>query len=232
MTTRTIGHASITLPDLADGYLSNVTSLEGSRGIVQDFNYSDVDLRDLDLADAQLIIGRITGMRVSRVRLDEVRVDSVEFDGCDLGDLQWADSKLSRVAFKNCKIMGGNFNDLTLDNVLFDNCKLDYSTFERIRAAGPVAFARCALAESTFTGCDLTGSVFNDCTLRDTEFGRGTYKSTDLRDNDLSALRGVGNLTRVVIDRSQQIELTQALMAELDVTFGDNIDEPGSRRKA
>ncbi|MFD8085523.1 pentapeptide repeat-containing protein [Kitasatospora sp. NPDC059722] len=221
MTTRTFGRISIALPDLADGYLSNVTSLESGRGTVQDFNYADAGLRDLDLAHAHLITGRTTSPRASYVRMDEVRVDSVEFDGCDLGDLQWADSKLSRVVFKNCKIMGGTFNDLTLDNVLFDNCKLDSSTFERIRAAGPAAFTHCALTESTFTGCDLTNAVFNDCTLRDTEFRRGTYKTTDLRGNDLSALRGVGNLAKVVIDRSQQIELTQALIAELEITFGE-----------
>ncbi|GHF58973.1 hypothetical protein GCM10018790_41170 [Kitasatospora xanthocidica] len=147
-----------------------------------------------------------------------------------LGNLRWADSKLSRVVFTNCKIMGGNLSGLALDNVLFDNCKLDYSTFEKLRATGPLVFNRCVLTESTFTGCDLTSAAFNNCTLRDTEFGRGTYKATDLRGNDLTALRGVGNLTEVIIDRAQQIELTQALIAELDVTFGDDLDEPGSRR--
>ncbi|MFE5582146.1 pentapeptide repeat-containing protein [Kitasatospora sp. NPDC056531] len=230
MTSRTFGRISVTLPDLADGYLSNVASLEGGRGTVQDFNYADTDLRDLDLANARLLTGRITNLHASRVRLIEVRIDSVEFNGCDLGNLQWVDSKLSRVVFRNCKLMASNISGLTLDNVLFDNCKLDYSTFEKVRATGPLAFARCVLTESTFTGCDLTASVFNDCTLRDTEFGRGTYKATDLRGNDLTALRGIGNLTKVVIDRAQQIELTQALMTELDVTFGDDLDETEPRR--
>jgi uncharacterized protein YjbI with pentapeptide repeats len=226
MTSRTFGRISITLPDLAHGYLSNVASLEGGRGSVQDFNYADANLRDLDLANARLITGRIANLRASRVRLIEVRVDSVEFDGCDLGNLQWVDSRLSRVVLKNCKFMASNLSGLALDNVLFDSCKLDYSTFEKLRATGPVAFTRCVLTESTFTGCDLSAAVFDDCTLRDAEFGRGTYKATDLRGNDLTAIRGIGNLAKIVIDRAQQIELTQALMAELDVIFGDDLDDP------
>ncbi|MFJ9843048.1 pentapeptide repeat-containing protein [Kitasatospora sp. NPDC101155] len=226
MTSRTFGRASITLPDLGGGYLSNVTSLESGRGTVQDFNYADADLRELDLANAHLITGRIANLRASRVQLIEVRVDSVEFDGCDLGNLQWVGSRLSRVVFKNCKFMAGNLSGLALDNVLFDSCRLDYSTFEKLRATGPPAFTHCVLTESTFTGCDLGAAVFDDCTLRDAEFGRGTYKATDLRGNDLTAIRGIGNLTKVVIDRAQQIELTQALMAELDITFGDDLDDP------
>ncbi|MEV7183373.1 pentapeptide repeat-containing protein [Kitasatospora sp. NPDC093102] len=230
MPSRTFGRVRITLPDLTDGSLSNVSALESGRGIVQEFAYADADLRDLDLANARLITGRITNLRAYRVHLDDARVDSVEFDGCDLGSLQWVDSRLSRVVFKNCKILGGNYSNLTLDNVLFDHCKLDYSTFEKLRATGALAFTGCALTESTFSGCDLTAAVFNDCTLRDTEFGRGTYRATDLRGNDLSALRGIGNLTKVIIDRPQQIELTQALMTELGVTFGDDLDEPDSWR--
>ncbi|MEU1422981.1 pentapeptide repeat-containing protein [Kitasatospora sp. NPDC005751] len=223
MDTRTFGRVRVTLPDLADGYLSNVTSLENSRGTVQGFHYADADLRDLDLAHAQLITGRIGSLRAARVRLEDVRADSVEFDGCDLGSAQWADSKLSRVVFRNCKIMGANLAGLTLDNVIFENCKLDYSVFEQVRATGPVVFSRCVFSEAVFTGCDLTGAVLEDCTLRATEFGRGVYKDVDLRGNDLSGVRGVANLARVVIDHAQQVDLGRALTVELAVTWGDDL---------
>lgn len=105
----------------------------------------------------------------------------------------------------------------------FENCRLDYSTFEQVRAAGPVAFSRCVLSETTFTGCDLTRAVLEDCTLRATEFGRGTYKDVDLRGNELSGVRGVANLARVIIDHAQQADLGQALTAELAVTWGEDL---------
>jgi hypothetical protein len=65
MDTRTIRRTSVTLPALNEPglCLSNVTSLEGGRGRVAEFNYADADLRDLDLADAHLMNGRITGLK-------------------------------------------------------------------------------------------------------------------------------------------------------------------------
>ncbi|GGT34536.1 hypothetical protein GCM10014713_30170 [Streptomyces purpureus] len=64
--------------------------------------------------------------------------------------------------------------------------------------------------------------MFNDCTLRLTEFGAGRYRNTDLRENDLSALRGVANLAKVRIDHSQQADLAEALVGELDIVLGDD----------
>ncbi|MEU3572198.1 pentapeptide repeat-containing protein [Kitasatospora sp. NPDC036755] len=223
----TFGRVTVTLPTLDEPglYLSNVTSLDSARGIVQDFQYGDADLRDLDLSDTSLITGRVKGLRADRVQLDKARLDSVEFDTCDLATARIADSKLSRVTFRNCKIMGVGLTGVALDNVLFENCKLDYATFEQVRATGPVAFSKCVLTEASFTGCDLTGAVLDACALRLTEFGRGKYQGLDLRGNDLTSLRGVAHLTKVVIDRAQQSELAEALIAELDVTFGDTLNQ-------
>ncbi|MDH6120328.1 uncharacterized protein YjbI with pentapeptide repeats [Kitasatospora sp. GAS204A] len=224
MDSRTFGRVSVTLPNLADGYLTNVTTLESGRGSVQEFRYADADLRDLDLARARLITGRVTHLHATRVRLDDVRVDSVEFDSCDFGSADWSDSKLSRVVFRDCKIMGANLTRVNLDSVLFENCKLDYATFEQVRAAGPVAFSKTALIEASFNGCDLAKVVFDDCTLRLTEFGRGTYKETDLRGNELTTVRGVANLAKVIINHSQQADLAQALTAELEVIYDEDLD--------
>lgn len=118
--------------------------------------------------------------------------------------------------------MGAAFDDLVLDDVLFEGCKFDFATFEKIRTTGPVAFIGCVLTEATFTDCDLSDAVFTDCTLRLTEFGAGRYRDTDLRENDLSATRGVANLAKVRIDPSQQADLAEALVTELDITLGDD----------
>ncbi|WP_245985231.1 pentapeptide repeat-containing protein, partial [Streptomyces tateyamensis] len=211
----TFGRVTVTLPALDEPgrYLSNVTSLDSARGIVQDFQYGDADLRALDLSDISLITGRVRGLRADRVRLDKVRLDSVEFDTCDLATARITDSKLSRVVFRNCKIMGAGLTGVALDNVLFENCKLHYASFEQVRATGPVAFSKCVLTEATFTGCDLTGVVLDACTLRLAEFGPGKYQDLDLRGNDLTSMRGVAHLAKVIIDRAQQAELAEALIA-------------------
>ncbi|MFB7355978.1 pentapeptide repeat-containing protein [Streptomyces gardneri] len=224
MATRTFGHVTITLPELDEPglYLSNVDTLDSPRGAVQDFAYGDTDLRALDLADAQLITGRITALRSKRVEFEALNLHGVEISGSDLGSARWSDSKLTRVHVRDTKLMGAAFDGLVLDNVLFEGCKLDFASFEKIRVTGPVAFIGCVLTEATFTDCDLSDVVFTDCQFRLTEFGAGRYRDTDLRENDLSQIRGVANLAKIRIDPAQQSELAEALVNELDITIGDD----------
>jgi uncharacterized protein YjbI with pentapeptide repeats len=227
MDTRTIRRTSVTLPALNEPglRLSHVTSLEGGRGRVAEFHYADADLRDLDLSGVHLLDGRITGLKTQRTRLEEVRVESVECTGCELSALQWTGSRISRSVFRDCKLMGARFEDVTLDNVLFENCKLDYGTLTRVRAAGPVIFSACSLRETTFAAADLGSALVDGCDLRLTEFDGGTYRGLDLRGNDLSRLRGLASLQKVVIDRAQTLQLAEALASELDVSFGEDVHD-------
>ncbi|WP_329090651.1 MULTISPECIES: pentapeptide repeat-containing protein [unclassified Streptosporangium] len=228
METRTIRRTSVTLPALDEADLigvPDVTSPDGRGGSVAEFVYVDADLRDLHLADTHLMDGRITGLRTQRTRFRNLRLSSVELSGCDLSSLHWADSKLSRVTFTDCRFMGAVVEDLTLENVLFENCRLDYATFVRLRAAGPVIFSECSLREATFTVADFGAALFDACDLRLTSFDGGKYRDCDLRGNDLSGIRGVGALKQIVIDRPQLLQLAQALAAELDVTYGEDIDD-------
>ncbi|TBO57076.1 pentapeptide repeat-containing protein [Streptomyces kasugaensis] len=224
MATRTFGHITVTTPDLDEPglYLSNVHTLDSPRGTVQDFAYEDADLRSLELSDTQLITGRINNVRSKRVQLEALNLHGVEVTGSDFGTARWSESKLTRVVLRDCKLMGATLDGLVLDDVLFEGCKLDFAAFEKVRATGPVAFSGCVLTEATFTDCDLTEVVFSECTLRLTEFGTGRYRDTDLRGNDLSVIRGLANLKKIRINPGQQAELAEALVAELDVAFGDD----------
>ena len=226
METRTIRRTTVTLPTLDEPglRLARLTSLAGEHGRVAGFHYADADLRDLDLADTHLMDGRITGLRARRGRLTRLRVDSVEFGGCDLTAPRWTDSRISRTVLRDCKLMGAMFEDVTLDHVLFENCRLDYGVFARVRAVGPVILVGCSLRETTFTSVDLGGALFDDCDLRLTEFDGGRYGGLDLRGNDLSRLRGLASLGRIVIDRAQSLQLAEALAVELDVAFGEDLD--------
>ncbi|MFJ8162347.1 pentapeptide repeat-containing protein [Streptomyces sp. NPDC096136] len=224
MSTRTFGHATITLPELDDlGLsLSRVDTLDSPRGTVRDFTYGQADLRSLDLSDARLITGRIAGLHAKRAEFEAVDLHRVEITGSDLGTARWTESKLTRVHIRDCRLMGAALDGLVLDDVLFENCRFDYATFEKVRATGPVAFTGCAFTEATFTDCDLTDAVFSECTLRLTEFGAGRYRDLDLRGNDLSRIRGVANLSKILINPAQQADLAEALVADLDITLADD----------
>ncbi|MHC3393908.1 pentapeptide repeat-containing protein [Streptomyces lavendulocolor] len=221
MSTRTFGTATITLPALDEPglYLTGVDTLDNPRGAVQDFTFGDADLRSLDLSDTRLVTGRIHGVRAQHVGFENLHLHRLEITGSDLQAVRWSESKLTRVVIRDTKLLGAALNGLVLDNVLFENCRLDYTMFTKARATGPVAFAGCVLTEATFTDCDLSHVVFSECTLRLTAFGPGRYRSTDLRGNDLSTVRGVTHLVRVRIGTGQQHDLVQALVNELDITI-------------
>lgn len=224
MATRVFGHVTVTSPDLDEPglYLSTVETLDSARGMVQDFAYGGVDLRSLALADTRLVTGRIAGLRSQRVEFEALNLHGVEVTGSDLGSVRWSEGKLSRVVFRDCKLMGAALDGLTLDDVLFEGCKFDYATFDRVRATGPLAFAGCTFTEAVFSDCDLTDAVFSDCALQLTEFGVGRYRDTDLRGNDLSAIRGIAHLSRIRIDHTQPAELAHALVGELGISVGDD----------
>jgi uncharacterized protein YjbI with pentapeptide repeats len=227
MPAHTVRDTTLALPGIDEPgrQLSDVTSLTADRTRVMEFRYRDASLRELDLSGSHLVDGHVARVTAQRVRLEDVRVDSVEFTGCTFSLLECSDSKLTRVAFKECKLLGATLRGVVLDNVLFEKCKLDYSSFVHIRASGPVIFSGCSLAETTFTGADLGPALFDGCVLTLTEFDGGRLHGLDLRGNDLSRIRGVGSLRRVVVDRPQLLQLAEALAVELDVTYGD---DPGN----
>ncbi|MEV6946003.1 hypothetical protein AB0N07_29250 [Streptomyces sp. NPDC051172] len=72
---------------------------------------------------------------------------------------------------------------------------------------------------------DLGAALIDDCDLRLTEFDGGKNRGLDLRGNDISQLRGLASLKQIVIDHAQTLQLAEALAAELDVTFGEDLDD-------
>ncbi|MFD7861342.1 hypothetical protein [Streptomyces sp. NPDC059783] len=88
----------------------------------------------------------------------------------------------------------------------------------RVRGAGQ-------LQAQGFGGVAEPAEVRRACDLRLTEFDGGKYRGLDLRGNTLSQLRGLGSLKQIVIDQAQTLQLAEALAAELDVTFGEDLDD-------
>lgn len=112
-----------------------------------------------------------------------------------------------------------------MEHVVFTDCKMDYATFNRVRASGPVMFVRCSLREAEFSGSDISGSLLDECDLTLATFENGQYAACDLRGNDLSALRGVRHLRRIVVNSAQLGQLAVSLAAELEITCLDELND-------
>jgi uncharacterized protein YjbI with pentapeptide repeats len=225
----TVRGLSVDLPPInADTELDAVSSLGEPAGLISGFEFSGARVPALELKDVTLVTGKIGKIRAGETSMTGTQVRSVEFVGCELGSLRWTGGKISRTRFSDCQLIGARFEDVTLDHVLFADCKIDYAMLSRIRAAGPVMFTGCSLREAEFADCYLTDSLFSRCDLTLASFGPGQYAGCDVRDNDLSTVTGVHNLKKVVLDRAQLMQLAEALAAELDVAFGDSLDDSAS----
>jgi uncharacterized protein YjbI with pentapeptide repeats len=223
----TIRDTSADLPALdGETELPRVRSLGAAGDARSGFEFGPATLREVDLRGRTWRQGRIRALHAERASMTALDVGSVEFTGCELGSLRWTGGKLARVRFDGCKLLGARLADMTMHSVVFTGCKLDYATFERVRAGGPVLFVGCSLREAVFTGCNLAGCLFDGCDLPAAEFGPGTYRRCDLRGNELSAISGAPHLKQTVLDRAQLLQLAVALSAEMGVTFGDE-DQAG-----
>lgn len=203
--------------------LEPVSSLDADGSSVSSFEYGAASVRALDVEGARLFGGKIRAVRAGHASMTAAHVRSVEFTGCELGSLRWSGGKISRTRFDACKLLGARFEGVTMDHVVFTGCKLDYVMLDRVRAIGPVIFDHCSLREAEFTGCVLAGALFDECDLSLAGFGPGNYRGCDLRGNDLSAVTGAHHLKRVILDRAQLLQLAEALAAEMDVTFGEDL---------
>jgi uncharacterized protein YjbI with pentapeptide repeats len=226
----TIRGTSADLPAFGEMELRPVSSLGLAGGLVSGFEFGGASVHALDVQDVRLLDGKIGSVRAEATSMAGARVGSVEFTGCDLGSLRWTGEKISRTRFDACKLLGARFECVTMEHVVFTDCKMDYAMLDQVRASGPVMFVRCSMREAEFTGCDLAGSLFDECDLFLSAFGPGRYKGCDLRGNDLSTVKGTHHLRQVVIDRAQLARLAEALAVELDVTFGDDLDDPIANR--
>lgn len=224
METLTIRDTRVALPALDERDLQAVSTLEAAGDDpITYFSYRDQALRLLEVIDSRLYDGLIQKVATERTHIAGARLSSVEFADCELASLTIADSRLTRVRFSNCGLLGARFSEVTLEDVVFERCRLDYSTFAHVVAKGAVAFIGCTLTEAEFDGSDLSRAALIENRLAQTRFGPGTYRGTDLRENDLSAISGVVHLRQALLDRHQLADLTSALADDLDLTFMEDL---------
>jgi uncharacterized protein YjbI with pentapeptide repeats len=218
----TIRATTAALPDLDGASLQDVDTLVTRIGVLEAFRLSGAGLRSLEISGQRLTSGQVSGLHAGRARLEGLRMHCVDFTGCDLSQAACTGGRWSRVRFTDCKILAGQFRDVAFENVIFDRCKLDLAAFQAMTAKGPVIFRDCSLEDALFSGCDLSRAAFDGCRMTATTFERALGKGTDLRGNDLSAIRGIASLRQAVIEPAQAIQLGHALIADLDLRLPDD----------
>ena len=72
---------------------------------------------------------------------------------------------------------------------------------------------------------DLSQLCFSDCELGDAELFNVDRQGSDLRDNELAGLRGVGCLRGATVDSLQLLELGPALAAHVGLDVEEAVGE-------
>jgi uncharacterized protein YjbI with pentapeptide repeats len=216
MESRQIRHAKILQPSADVDHLTPADQ-PPARG-----DCSDLRVRDADWSRWQVTDRNISGCHLSNVTLVEVRMEDARitnsiFDNCDFASARWTDVKIDRTVFRGCRLIGLNATTISLANVIFDNCRLDYASLTAIRATGPVAFTNCRLSEITISDSRLDGVIIADSPMPGAQLIGTTMRGADLRGSDLATLTGATCLAAAIIDDSQVPQLTDALLAELQI---------------
>ncbi|WP_433552982.1 pentapeptide repeat-containing protein [Micromonospora zamorensis] len=220
MRTTTIGDVKVLLPDLEPDDLDTTTDLDG--GLTEALA-EGAAWRGSHLEDVRIRSSLITG-----VDLSESTWEAGSLYGCEITRTDFSGATLNGMTIERCAITGSRFTgtrltDVRLKDVLFDGCRFDYATFQRVTAAGSVAFTDCTLTNGAWSSCRLPRIALRSCDLAGLELDSCHLEGTDMRGSRLQGLKTpLDNLRGVTLGEGQLPDLAQLAVAALDLTIRDN----------
>ncbi|MET8257013.1 pentapeptide repeat-containing protein [Micromonospora sp. NPDC005553] len=216
MRTSTIGDVKVLLPDLEHDDLDSTTELVDrlTEALVEGAGWRGSHLEDVSIRSSL-----ITG-----VDLSESTWEAGSLFGCEIVRTDFSGAALTGTAIERCAITGSRFtgtrlSDVRLKDVLFDGCRFDYATFQRVAAAGSVAFTDCTFTNGAWSSCRLRSIALRSCDLAGLELDSCHLDGTDLRGSRLQGLKTpLDNLRGVTLGEDQLPDLTQLAVAALKLT--------------
>ncbi|MGH7642521.1 MAG: pentapeptide repeat-containing protein [Candidatus Dormibacteria bacterium] len=177
----------------------------------------------LNPTDGHLLVdgARFTRCDFGESRISRVAIGDAALVGCNLANTHWGRAAMTRVEFQDCQMTGFDVNGATLLDVQFCRCKLSLSSF-RFLTKAKVLFADCEMDGTDFQGVDLRRCRFHSCRLTGSLFHEACTDGVDLRGSTLDGLQGLGGLRGAVIDRLQQLDLTDALASYAGLVVRDS----------
>ena len=198
-------------------------------GLRDESEHAEVELVELDLA-AEHLTGvsletvRVKACRFEGAELRRLRCRRVVFDTCDFANSRWLDCELGDVAFLGCRFTGASMAGGRLDGVLLRDCRLRLAKLSHLGRPHALLDA-CDLRGALLMESDLSDSHFAACDLDDAELFNVDLQGSDLRDNELGGLRGVGCLRGATVDALQLLALGPALAAHVGLVVKEAVGE-------
>jgi len=189
---------------------------------------------DVELVDLDLTAEHFTGLSLEAVRAKACRLEGAElrrlrcrrvvFDTCDFANSRWLDCELGEVAFLDCRFTGASIAGGRLADVVVRECQLRLAKLSHLGRPHALLDA-CDLRGALLMESDLSDTHFTACDLSDAELFNVDLQGSDLRDNELAGLRGVGCLRGATVDALQLLALGPALAAHVGLVVEEAVGE-------
>ena len=185
------------------------------------------------LNSAQIQNERRNGTEFKQCEIDQSRFDRVELSSCRFKTALIADT-----TFDECLLFGSNFDNSHLkrvsitggmhtgiilsgakmEDITFRNCKLNLSNF-RLSQLKRITFIDCELSDADFGTSQLSQVTFDSCVMTGADFSSCEILSADLRDSDISLIKGISGLKGATVNLTQAIGLAQTMAIELGLNI-------------
>nr|WP_238355679.1 pentapeptide repeat-containing protein [Kribbella sandramycini] len=203
------------LPSVDELDLTPVDAVPGDG--LRDAAVGRVDASRLRL-DGVVVGSSFAGTILTETVWEGVAITGSVFNEVDLSSARFSGGKLDRVHFRGCQLSGLSLSGVSCENVIFENCRLDYATFDAVRTVGALGFVNCSMTEMSVVGCRWDKVVIDGCRLSGLELDRCDLRGSDLRGSSLETVRGVVSLRGVTLAADQIVDLTVAMVADLEIT--------------
>lgn len=200
-----------------------------AEGLRAQSEHVDVKLVELDLSAAHftqlsLETVRVKGCRLEGAELRRLRCRRVVFDTCDFANSTWLDCEFSEVAFLDCRFTGATIAGGRLSEVVLRECQMRLAKLSHLGRPHAL-LEHCDLRGVLLMESDLCEVRFAECDLGGAELFNVDLTGSDLRDNELVGLRGVGCLRGSTIDALQLLSLGPALAAHVGLVVEEAVGE-------
>ncbi len=169
----------------------------------------------LEVESCTIINVQLAGTRFDKLQLGDTALRHIEAAGMHAPEATWL-----RVTLSDSRLTGADFGEALLEDCVFENVKLDESGF-RFATLKRVRFSNCVLRNADFSGAKFAHVSFESCEFEGVNFDNATCTTVDLRDENLSEIKGVFGLKGATVSSEQLVQLAPLLAAEagLDVDF-------------
>ena len=185
--------------------------------VVEDLVIEDLVIEDLVIEDCHL-----DGVDLTQTGASSVEILRSVVDQCDLSRVTVRSIRGSR--FVGAKFVGTEFSGASLTDVVFERCSFRFSNL-RMATLRRVRFEDCVIDDVDAFEASMEDVDFAGSEITGFDVDRLAAKRVDLRYASMVELKGIGNLSGLLVAQHQLPGLALALANAVGLDIEADLDE-------